>query len=125
MLSVKLQGFMLVGLVATTLVGCGPKPAKLDKNVATTSLNTFLEGWKSGETPQALKAKTPSIIAKDADFDAGRKLVEYKVIDADKSDGSNLTALVELTVGEAGNTKKRQVSYIISTSPVITVFQLQ
>lgn len=112
-------------VVFATLVGCGPKPAKLDKDVAKTSLNTFLEAWKSGETPQALKAKSPSIIAKDADFDAGRKLVEYKIVDSEKSDGSNLTALVELTVGEGDNTKKRQVNYVIGTSPVITVFQLQ
>ena len=112
----------VAALALAAIVGCGPKAAKLDKQTATTALNTFLEAWKKGETPQDLKAKSPPIIAGDDDFVAARKLVDFKVIDAEKNDGSNLHALVELTLAEGTATRKRQVTYIVGTSPVITIF---
>lgn len=125
MLAVKSHCLAVVALAFVAIVGCGPKPAVLDKDTAKTALTTFLEGWKKGETPADLKAKSPPIIAKDADFVAAKKLVDYKVIDAEKSDGSNLTATVELTIADGAATKKRQVAFVIGTSPVITIFQLQ
>jgi len=119
---VKNQFLICVALVFIALVGCAPSAAKLDKPTAETALATFLEAWKNGEKPADLKAKQPSIIAGGSDFTEGRKLAEYKIINQDKSDGSNLHAIVELTIGEGKNVRKRQVTYVVGTSPVITIF---
>jgi hypothetical protein len=120
--------FWLVGCVAvlTPLGGCnqGARSLMLDQDVARQSLETFLKSWQEGKAPADLKNATPAIIVGDADWEAGKKLVEYKRLPEEKSDGTNLHMVAELTLRRAdGNLSKRKINYVVGTSPVITIFR--
>jgi hypothetical protein len=114
-----LGGLLVVG-------GCGgthSKPMPLDEQVAKDSFTAFLEAWKAGEQQAALKNKTPSIVGGDPDWDAGAKLVSYKVLDTAKSDGSNLHPTAELVLQTTQGRQTSKITYVVGTSPVITVFR--
>jgi hypothetical protein len=107
------------------IAGCGGQsgPVKLDKQLAKDSFTTFLETWKRGETPDSLRQKS-AITSRDEDWNAGAKLVSYRVVDIEKDDGSNLHAVVELDLQDpTGEQRTSQVTYVVGTSPVITVFR--
>jgi hypothetical protein len=121
--------WILPGLLAAALLlsfgGCGSsgRPMPLDKQLAKDSFNVFLESWKRGEQQTALKDKSPSIIANDPDWAAGAKLKSYKPVNLEKDDGSNLHPTVELVLQTKQGEQTTQVTYVVGTSPVITVFR--
>jgi hypothetical protein len=82
-----------------------------------------MEAWKNGKKPEDLKDGNPSIVVSDADWQAGRKLVSYKV-GAERDGGYNLHCTVDLvTTDDKGAEQPLQVTYVIGTSPVITIFR--
>ena len=105
-------------------VGCGGRPnLSLDENVARDSLTTALESWKKGERPESLKDRSPSIIVGDPIWIEGQRLVSYKVHDQGQSDGVNLHCKVDLVLAnQQGKQSRQTITYIVGTSPVITVF---
>ncbi|HEX6984760.1 MAG TPA: hypothetical protein VF170_05255 [Planctomycetaceae bacterium] len=105
-------------------VGCGhnARNLSLDKAVAHDSLQTFLDTWKRGGTPEELKAGPTEIIVGDPDFKAGKPLAGYRVLPEEFDDGTNLHVTVELEVKDASRTRKKQVTYVVGTSPVVTIF---
>jgi hypothetical protein len=110
------------------LAGCGRtggRDLSLDAEQARQSFNTFLETWKQGKTAGDLKALEPSIIAGDEDWSAGAKLVSYKVAPQEFNDGTNLHLTAELQLNGKNSKKsgKAAVSYVVGTSPVITIFR--
>jgi hypothetical protein len=112
-------------LFFVALAGCGPPSAQdlaLDKDTARNSLTAFLDCWKSGGEPDALKALSPAIIGRDTDWDNGRKLVSY-TLGPETDDGTNLHITAELVVAGRSGQAKKAVDYIVGTSPVITVFR--
>ncbi len=123
------SGFLCVLLALGGLLavgGCGNsthKPMPLDKQVAKDSFTAFLEAWKAGEQQAALKQKSPSIVGGDPDWEAGAKLLSYKVLDTEKSDGSNLHPTAELVLQTAEGRQTSKITYVVGTSPVITVFR--
>lgn len=120
-----LGALVLLALVAGA-VGCeqGARRLSLDKDLARESFVTFLEAWKQGERPAALNERSPQIIAGDADWNAGRKLVGYRVLGTESDDGTNLHTTAALVVLDAnGREHKQQVTYIVGTSPVVTIFR--
>ncbi len=116
----------VLGSVVVALVGCGPSGAanlSLNKDVAHKSLKTFLDAWTSGETVEALQSKSPKIVGHDVSWEAGQKLVRYE-LGAESDDGANLHVKVELVLGtEGGQESSQSATYIVGTSPVITVFR--
>lgn len=119
--------FSVFLLFATLLMfaGCGSKGRnyKLDRDVARQSLTEFLETWKGGGTPEVLKGKTRQIVGSDQDWDAGKKLFGFEILSMDKDDGSNVHAKVQLELEEKGIRKKKEITYIIGTSPVVSIFR--
>lgn len=115
--------FALAGLL--TLAGCGASsgPVKLDKQVAQDGFKAFLEAWKAGEQQTALKDKKPSIVANDPAWANGAKLVSYQLVDMEKNDGSNLRPTVELVLQTAQGQRTTQITYVVTSHPVITVFR--
>lgn len=113
-------------LVIVGAVGCeqGARRLSLDKPLARESFVTFLDAWKQGERPSALKERSPQIIVGDADWNAGRRLVDYRVLETETDDGTNLHTTAELVLEDAkGREQTQQVTYVVGTSPVITIFR--
>ena len=101
-----------------------PRAAPVDPGRAREALKTALDGWKKGETPAALNQYTPPITAQDLDWLAGAKLLDYGVIDDGKSIEANLYIPVALNLKMAnGKEAKKKVTYVVGTSPYLTVFR--
>ena len=55
---------------------------------------------------------------------AGHRLVRYEVTGEGKDDDANLRIPVRLTIRtEQGKEMKKSVSYVVGTSPALTVFR--
>ena len=121
-----LCGLLVLGGLLT-LGGCGDsrtKPVSLNKQLAQDSFKAFLDAWQAGEQQAALKQRSPSIIASDPDWEAGAKLISYKLLDTEKDDGSNLHPMAELVLQTAeGRQPPASITYTVGTDPVITVFR--
>lgn len=114
-----MSGLLAVG-------GCDSRPTKpmpLDKQLAKDSFKVFLDAWQAGEQQAALKQKNPAITAGDPDWEAGAKLLSYKLVEMDKDDGANLHPTAELVLQTANGRRTATITYIVGTSPVITVFR--
>lgn len=116
--------------MATTqamIAGCtgGARHADpVDPERAREALRTTLEAWKKGESVAALKSGSPPIVAQDFDWMAGYRLVTFEVDGAGKDDDANLRIPVTLTLRSAqGKEIRKAVTYVVGTSPSITVFR--
>ncbi len=108
------------------LAGCdrGARSLHLDKALADASLTTALSGWKQGELPSDLNKKSPRIIMTDVDWSNGMRLVDFELVGDPTDDGTNLHRPVRLSVqDDHGQRMLREVTYIIGTSPSITIFR--
>jgi hypothetical protein len=115
---------LTVLVVGLCLAGCGAgAKLSLDENLARESFRAALESWKKGEKPEALQERSLAIIMTDPDWGAGRRLVSYTVRDKEFNDGYNLHCTVELVFAGNGDGIRRVVTYIVGTSPVITIFR--
>jgi hypothetical protein len=117
---------MLSIALATLLAGCSGsgRAGAVDAGRARESLKTALDGWKKGDTPAALSTGTPPITAQDLDWLAGAKLLDYAVTGEGRSIEANLYVPVTLTLTMAnGKPAKKNVTYVVSTSPGLMVFR--
>ena len=117
---------LFVVFAAVLLAGCSSsqRAAPVDPERAREALKTTLDGWKKGDAPDALKGASPSIVAQDMDWLAGAKLVEFQVTGDGKSVEANLYVPVNLTLKMTnGKQVKKKVTYIVGTSPYLTVFR--
>jgi hypothetical protein len=100
----------------------GAAPVEPDR--AREALKTALDVWKKGDQPGALKESTPPITAQDLDWLGGAKLVNYEVTGDGKSIEANLFVPVTLTLAmPKGKEVKKKVTYVVGTSPYLTVFR--
>lgn len=107
-------------LMLGLLSGCGSeaKSYPLDKELARTSVKTAMQAWVDGKQPSDLK---PDIIVGDAAWEQGKKLVSFEILPEEFSDGSNLHVTVSRKF-DGGAKSESRVTYIVGTSPVITIF---
>jgi len=100
------------------LVGCTTEtPAhSLDEAMARESVQKAMDLWVSGGKPEEL---APGIIVGDPAWKQSKKLVSYEILkDEETSDGSNL----HIRVNRKFDSGDAKVTYIVGTSPVITIF---
>lgn len=118
-------GLILLFVTLMNFVGCqqAPPPAALDPNLAKASLERFLTTWKSGGKPEDLPKAVPPIVVGDPDWEAGQKLTNFQLVEqASRNDGTNAHLQVRLELaGRRGGRTKSAITYIVSTSPVITI----
>jgi len=109
------------------LLGCsgeGGRAAPVDASRARETLRTALESWKKGDKIDALKTASPSIVVQDFDWMGGQSLVNYEVAGDGKDDDANLRIPVKLTLRTPkGKEVQKSVSYVVGTSPALTVFR--
>ena len=107
--------------------GCGsgpPQSAPVNPSIARDTLTAAMDTWKFGESPESMKELEPAVIVQDQDWTSGLKLVDYEVVDASKEVNANLYAKVKLSLEDDKGTKsEKTVTYVVGTSPVLTVFR--
>ena len=116
----------LIVALAVFVAGCSGnrRASPVDPDRARDTLRLALEGWKNGDPPSVLHDGSPSITVQDTDWLAGMKLVDYQVTGDGKAVESNLYVPVKLTLRpKRGKDVKKAVSYIVGTSPILTVFR--
>lgn len=123
----KLMTLAFVVCAAALTTGCGSGPRRagpVDADLARECLYRVLESWKNGGPPDGLRAASPSITIQDMDWKTGYALVTYEILGDDKEDAANLHCPVRLTLRDPqGREVKKQVTYVVGTDPVITVFR--
>jgi hypothetical protein len=114
----------LAALVAGCSGGSGGSAAPVDAPKAREALKAALDGWKRGDKPEKFQSASPPMTVSDMDWQAGAKLINYQVKDDGKEYGPNLNVPVDLTIRTPqGKEAKKTVSYIVGTSPTVTVFR--
>jgi hypothetical protein len=112
--------------MVVSLCGCegAPRAPRVNSDAARAALQTTLETWKSGRTPESLKTGSPAITAQDMDWESGQTLLDFQVLGPGQDDDANLRIPVELTLKDKGGRENRKkVSYVVGTSPAVTVFR--
>lgn len=118
--------FMLSN-AAAMMSGCSERQKvapTVDATVARTALKTVLEIWKKGDKPETAKDGSPSIVVQDLDWSGGMALTSYEIQGEGKFDDANLRVPVTLNLKQPnGKSPTRKASYVVGTSPAITVFR--
>ena len=93
-------------------------------SLARESLKIALDHWKKGEDSKTLQASATPMVAKDYEWDAGAKLLDYQILD-ERSEDANLRVQVKITLSQQGKSKavEKKASYVVGTSPSVTVFR--
>lgn len=116
----------LLAALVVSLAGCGGGvDREANRERAQQALTTALDAWKQGASDQELRGADPAIVVGDADWRAGRKLVDYRVASDNSFDGRNLRAPVSLLVQAGPGAKPRRIDtrYIVGSDKVLTVIR--
>jgi len=113
---------IFTALALVSLSGCsrglGPDA---DTDVAASALQTAMEAWKDGKTPDDLEKGQPSIIMNEDDWRTGKKLMEFKVGEAGIH-GRQVRCRVQIKLQDkGGKTVEQRAVYIIDTTPRIVI----
>ena len=127
-LSRRTASALVIALSAALAAGCsggsGGAAGPVDAPKAREALKTALDGWKKGDKPASFATASPAMTVQDVDWLAGAKLVNYEVKGEGKEFGPNLNIPVDLTIRTPqGKESKKSVSYVVGTSPIVTVFR--
>jgi hypothetical protein len=118
--------FLVVVVLGVAVVGCGgpSRLAPVDVSKARQALKTTLESWKDGKSPDELKNSASSITAQDFDWLGGCQLVSFEIAASDRTDDANLHCPVRLRIKKTNDEEvEKDVTYVVTTSPVTTVFR--
>jgi hypothetical protein len=117
----------LAAMVLLTLAGCSSGNAHaVNPSQARDALVAALDHWKQGDPPRSLSSASPSMTVQDFEWERGAKLLDYQILGDGQSKDANLSVKVKLTLaGEQGKSKtvEKTVSYLVGTSPSVTVFR--
>ncbi|MCA9032984.1 MAG: hypothetical protein KDA66_19350, partial [Planctomycetaceae bacterium] len=76
------------------------------------------------DTPEMWRERTPEVVVQDIAWKAGEKLQDYEIQGAGKPVDANLVCDVKLTLQNSdGDLHEELVTYLVGTSPVLTVFR--
>lgn len=126
MTSLSKPAYPFVAIVLLAISGCGYSASKhrVEPATALQTLKQVLDSWKQGDTPESWQQRSPAVVVQDFDWKAGRKLQEYEILNEGESVDANLYCNVKLTFSDARAGKsERTVTYLVGTSPVLTVFR--
>lgn len=113
-----------VAAALAVAAGCTPTPDPVDAPRARRALVAALDGWRRGDAPAALRAATPALTVQDLDWSGGARLLDYRVGGDGRETGPNLHIPARLTLRTPqGKEVRKDVTYIVGTSPILTVFR--
>ena len=116
----------ICGAAILLLSGCNrQRAAPVDAGLARATLARVLEHWKQGGTMDELRKQSPEIVVQEAYWSDGRTLQGYTLVDEGRKEDANLFCEVELALSPVagGEAVKTNVTYVIGTDPVLTVFR--
>jgi hypothetical protein len=120
--SLALLGAALA-LASAAGAGCsrgGNAPVDADK--ARETLRAALDSWKKGDRSDALQGAAPPIYVIDVEWRGGARLKDYQIVGDGQEKDAHLFCPVRLTLfGPGGREVRKEVTYIISTAPNLTV----
>lgn len=120
-------GVWAVSLVCLSLAaGCdrGSRRLSLNQHLARDSFTAFLDAWEEGRKPESLRQGEPEIIVGDYAWNSGYRLLDYELGGEEHNDGTNLHLSATLVLeNPQGRQSRQQVTYIVGTDPVITIFR--
>lgn len=120
--SLPRRWFAVLTCLALTC-GCGASH-RVEPDLAAKTLRATLDSWKGGQPPADLQKATPPVVVQDLDWAAGTKLVDFEILEGGKPVDSNLYAQVKLKLRDAaGSESEKTVTYVVGTSPKLTVFR--
>jgi hypothetical protein len=111
-------------LILVAAAGCGQGlPPAADPGRARAALQTSLEAWKAGQSPDALRARSPAIYFNDDAWKADARLADY-AIQSEAANGQGWRCDVQMTV-QSGDRPPRDrfASYQIDTDPAIVIVE--
>jgi hypothetical protein len=113
---------LVITLALCLLPGCGRGlDSNADQDTADKALQTALEAWKSGKSPNDLEKEHPSIIMNEDDWRTGKRLLEFKMEKGTLS-GRQVRCRVRLKLQDKDNTTvDRDATYTIDTTPRIVI----
>ena len=110
-------------VVLAGLAGCRGGAPAADPELAKAQevLKAGLEAWKNGSTPRSLESGAEPVQFRDDDWQAGAKLLEYRVLKADGEEEGETVCAVLLKLEGRGKAVDRTVSYRVTLTPKRTV----
>jgi len=113
---------LFIVLAPFLVIGCGRSlDAAVDPAEADKALQTALEAWKSGKSPQDLKKASPSIVMNEDDWRVGKRLLEFDMGKGAVS-GRQVRCRVRIKLRDKDDkTVDRDAVYIIDTIPQIVI----
>lgn len=118
--------FFMVVVLSVALPGCGKstKADLVDPTLARSTLESVLESWRRGDPIDSWQINDAPIVVQDLDWKAGVKLASFEILDQGDAVDANLFCQVELSlIDSRSKSFTRNVTYIVGTSPVPTVFR--
>ena len=119
----------LAALATLPMAGCwsSSRAHAVDPPRAREALKTALDHWKSGQSPRSLESSPTPMTVQDFDWEAGARLIDYRVVDDGQAADANLRVRVQLTLSGPGpdrsKTTEKTAWYLVGTSPSVTVFR--
>lgn len=111
-------------LVFVLLLGCGggSRNAPVQADKARETLKAALDSWKKGDKVNALQSASPPVYVIDMEWDGGYRLKDYQLVNDGEEKDAHLMCRVKLTLTDPrGAEVRREVTYIVSTAPNLTV----
>ena len=113
---------LFIVLAPCLVTGCGRSldPA-VDPAEAGKALQTALEAWKSGKSPQDLAKASPFIIMNEDDWRVGKRLLDFDMEKGSVS-GRQVRCRVRIKLSDKDDKAvERDAVYIIDTVPQIVI----
>ncbi|MCA9054581.1 MAG: hypothetical protein KDA75_12130 [Planctomycetaceae bacterium] len=117
---------VMFAIASSCFCGCSDSPGAphpVDAELAKQTLHDVLESWKSGSTIDSWRTHDPEVVVQEFAWSDGIQLNGYEVLETKPVD-SNLHCEVRLSItSKDGQKKEHTVTYLVGTSPTITVFR--
>jgi hypothetical protein len=113
---------LLFLVLAAALAGCRPGGQAADPDRARAVLREVLDAWHNGETPVALRGRSPAITVKEPKWQAGHRLLDYQLVGDGCPAGFDWQGTVRLSLQDpAGKKQQEQAVFTVSTAPALVV----
>jgi hypothetical protein len=111
-------------MIATSGCQSSSEANRVDPNLAKSTLESALDGWQRGEPIASYQKNDAPVVVQDLDWTEGAKLTAYKILDSRDPLDANMFCRVQLSLEDvSGKRSEREVTYVVGTSPVRTVFR--
>lgn len=115
------HSLLAAGLVL--LAGCGGAYPPADPSRGEEAVKTAFEGWKKGETPEALRQGSPAIYLNEPEFTAGNKLLSFEIVEPLTPTGRQLRCTMKLSLqgAKSGAKYEKSIGYQVDTDPAFVI----